>query len=59
VIFAIAAPIRLTHLGITSVPLPLKEAAKRFGAHQAQLLWKVEIPYALRTIMAGSRNASC
>jgi glycine betaine/proline transport system permease protein len=53
VIFAIAAPIRLTHLGITSVPLPLKEAGEAFGATRSQLLWKVEIPYALPTIMAG------
>src|SRR5260221_370522 len=53
VIFAIAAPIRLTHLGITSVPLPLKEAGEAFGATKRQLLWKVEIPYALPTIMAG------
>jgi glycine betaine/proline transport system permease protein len=53
VIFAIAAPIRLTHLGITSVPLPLKEAGEAFGATKSQLLWKVEIPYALPTIMAG------
>jgi glycine betaine/proline transport system permease protein len=53
VIFAIAAPIRLTHLGVTSVPLPLKEAGEAFGATKSQLLWKVEIPYALPTIMAG------
>jgi glycine betaine/proline transport system permease protein len=53
VIFAIAAPIRLTHLGVTSVPLPLKEAGEAFGATKRQLLWKVEIPFALPTIMAG------
>ncbi|HVY18710.1 MAG TPA: choline ABC transporter permease subunit [Bauldia sp.] len=53
VIFAIAAPIRLTHLGISSVPLQLHEAGQAFGATRRQLLWKVEIPYALPTIMAG------
>ena len=53
VIFAIPAPIRLTHLGITSVPGPLKEAGEAFGATKSQLLWKVEIPFALPTIMAG------
>ncbi len=53
VIFAIAAPIRLTHLGVTSVPLPLKEAGEAFGATKSQLLWKVELPFALPTIMAG------
>jgi glycine betaine/proline transport system permease protein len=53
VIFAIPAPIRLTHLGISSVPKQLHEAGEAFGATKRQLLWKVELPYALPTIMAG------
>jgi len=53
VIFAIPAPIRLTHLGITSVPIQLREAGEAFGATKRQLLFKVELPYALPTIMAG------
>ena len=53
IIFAIAAPIRLTQLGIASVPPPLIEAGEAFGASKSQLLWKVELPYALPTIMAG------
>jgi len=53
VIFAIAAPIRLTHLGISSVPKQLLEAGEAFGSTKRQLLWKVELPYALPTIMAG------
>lgn len=53
VVFAIAAPVRLTHLGITSVPPQLREAAEAFGATRRQLLWKVEVPHALPTIMAG------
>jgi glycine betaine/proline transport system substrate-binding protein len=53
VIFSIPAPIRLTHLGISSVPLPLREAGEAFGATKRQLLFKVELPYAMPTIMAG------
>ena len=53
VIFAIPAPIRLTHLGVSSVPKPLIEAGEAFGATKRQLLWKVELPHALPTIMAG------
>ena len=53
IIFAIAAPIRLTQLGIASVPPPLIEAGEAFGASKSQLLWKVELPHALPTIMAG------
>ncbi len=53
VIFSIAAPIRLTHLGITSVPKQLIEAGQAFGATKWQLLKKVELPAAMPTIMAG------
>jgi glycine betaine/proline transport system permease protein len=53
VIFAIPAPIRLTHLGITSTPAALLEAGQAFGATRTQLLWKVELPYAMPQIMAG------
>jgi glycine betaine/proline transport system permease protein len=53
VIFAVPAPVRLTHLGITSVPRPLIEAGEAFGATKRQLLWKVELPSARATIMAG------
>jgi glycine betaine/proline transport system permease protein len=53
VIFVIPTPIRLTYLGITSVPKPLLEAGEAFGATKHQLLWKVELPAALPTIMAG------
>ncbi len=53
VIFAIPAPIRLTHLGISSTPKPLIEAGQAFGATKSQLLWKVELPYAMPQIMAG------
>ena len=53
VIFALPAPIRLTTLGIASVPRPLIEAGQAFGATRWQLLLKVEIPSALPNIMAG------
>jgi glycine betaine/proline transport system permease protein len=53
VIFAMPSPIRLTYLGIISVPKPMIEAGQAFGATRRQLLWKVEFPSALPTIMAG------
>ena len=52
-IFVVPAPIRLTHLGIVSTPLDLREAGLAFGATPGQLLRKVELPYALPQIMAG------
>jgi glycine betaine/proline transport system substrate-binding protein len=53
VIFALPAPIRMTHLGISSVPKPLIEAGEAFGATHWQLLLKVELPSAAATILAG------
>ena len=53
VIFVLPAPIRLTHLGVSSTPQPLLEAARAFGATNRQTLWKVELPHAFPQIMAG------
>jgi glycine betaine/proline transport system permease protein len=53
VIFVLPAPIRLTHLGVSSTPTALLEAATAFGATPSQRLWKVELPWALPQIMAG------
>ena len=53
VIFAVPAPIRMTQLGIASVPLPLREAGEAFGATPFQLLRKVELPHARPAIMEG------
>jgi glycine betaine/proline transport system permease protein len=53
VIFVLPAPIRLTHLGVSSTPNALLEAATAFGATPSQRLWKVELPWAMPQIMAG------
>jgi len=57
IIFVIPTPVRLTHLGMTSVPKAIIEAGEAFGATKRQLLWKVELPSALPTIMAGLTQA--
>jgi glycine betaine/proline transport system permease protein len=43
----------LTELGVKSTPRPLIEAGEAFGATKSQLLWKIELPWALPNIMAG------
>tara|TARA_R110001583_G_scaffold9433_11_gene44813 strand:- start:1473 stop:2300 length:828 start_codon:yes stop_codon:yes gene_type:complete len=53
IVFAIAAPIRLTHLGISEVPEELLEAGRAFGCTKRSLLLKVEIPAAMSSIRAG------
>jgi len=52
-IFAIAPTIRMTNLGIQEVPKDLIEAADAFGSSNSQKLFKVQLPIATPTIMAG------
>ena len=53
IIFALPPMIRLTILGIRQVPADLIEAGHSFGASPRQLLFKVQLPLAMPTIMAG------
>ncbi|EAN8120633.1 choline ABC transporter permease subunit [Pseudomonas putida] len=53
VVFAIAAPIRLTYLGICDVPQELLDAGKAFGCSRRQLLTRIELPHAMPSIAAG------
>ncbi|HHP7237901.1 ABC transporter permease [Longibacter sp.] len=53
VIFAMPPVVRLTGLGIRQVPVEVVEASKAFGATPWQQLWKVELPVAMPTILAG------
>jgi glycine betaine/proline transport system permease protein len=53
IIFAIAAPIRLTYLGISEVPQDILEAGRSFGASKRQLLFRIELPAATSSIAAG------
>ena len=52
-IFAMPPVVRLTHLGITEVPDDLIEAGRSFGCSDRQLLWKVQMPSAVPTVMTG------
>ena len=53
IVFVLPTPIRLTYLGISSVPRPLIEAGQAFGATKTQLLLKVELRAARPMILAG------
>ena len=52
-IFAIAPAIRMTNLGIQEVPKDLIEASDAFGSTSSQKLFKVQLPLATPTILAG------
>lgn len=52
-IYAMPPVVRLTSHGIRQVDVEVVEAARAFGSTRFQTLWKVQIPQALPTIMAG------
>jgi glycine betaine/proline transport system permease protein len=53
VIYAAPPLVRLTDLGIRQVSADVLEAARAFGATRGQLLFKVQIPLSLPSIMQG------
>lgn len=53
IIFGIPPVVRLTALGIVSVPASVREAAQAFGASRTFILFKVDLPTAAPSIMAG------
>lgn len=56
VIYALPPLIRLTDLGIRQVDGEVIEAARSFGTTPQQLLWRVQLPLARPSIMAGTNQ---
>ncbi|AIY06620.1 glycine betaine ABC transporter permease [Planococcus sp. PAMC 21323] len=52
-VFATPPAVRMTTLGILQVPADVVEASKAFGSTKWQLLYKVQLPLAMPSIMAG------
>nr|WP_261794420.1 glycine betaine/L-proline ABC transporter permease ProW [Comamonas testosteroni] len=57
IVFALPPLIRLTNLGIRQVRPDLIEASRAYGASPLQLLWKVQLPLSMPSIMAGINQA--
>ena len=57
IVFALPPLIRLTNLGIRQVRPDLIEASRAYGASPMQLLWKVQLPLSMPSIMAGINQA--
>ncbi len=53
IVFSMPPLIRLTNLGIRQVQVDVVEAATAFGSSPREILFKVQLPLALPTIMAG------
>ena len=53
IIFALAPVIRLTNLGLRQVSKGVKDAGKALGCSKLVILYKIELPLAIRSILAG------
>ncbi|MCL6547901.1 MAG: ABC transporter permease [Alicyclobacillus sp.] len=56
-VYALMPIVRNTYVGITGVPGEVKEAALGMGTTKWQLLWLVELPLALKVMIAGVRSS--
>ncbi|MDP5307561.1 ABC transporter permease [Paracoccus spongiarum] len=53
IVYGIPPMLRLTTLAFRGVPRDLKELGQAIGAHPRTILWKIEIPAAMPTLLVG------
>jgi osmoprotectant transport system permease protein len=57
-LYSLLPIVRNTHAGLTGIPLELRETAAAIGLPPRTRLWRIELPLALRTILAGVKTAA-
>jgi osmoprotectant transport system permease protein len=57
-LYSLLPIIRNTHAGVTGIPGSLRESAQALGLTPLAILWRIELPLALPTILAGVRTAA-
>ena len=57
-LYSLLPIVRNTHAGLVNIPLELRETAAAIGLPPRTRLWRIELPLALRTILAGIKTAA-
>ncbi len=57
-LYSLLPIVRNTHAGLTGIPAELRETAAAIGLPAHARLWRVELPLALRSILAGVKTAA-
>ena len=57
-LYSLLPIVRNTHAGLTGIPDSLRESAEALGLTPRAVLWRVELPLAATTILAGVRTAA-
>ena len=57
-LYALLPIVRNTQVGLTQIPPEMIEAAKSLGLRPAAILWKIELPLAMPTLLAGVKTSA-
>ncbi len=57
-LYSLLPIVRNTHAGLTGIPASLHESAEALGLPPLAVLWRIELPLAMPTILAGVRTAA-
>ena len=57
-LYSLLPIVRNTYAGLTSIPGPLRESAEALGLSRRAILWRIELPLAFGTILAGVQSAA-
>jgi osmoprotectant transport system permease protein len=57
-LYALLPIVRNTQVGLTQIPREMIEAAQSLGLRRAAILWKVELPLAMPTLLAGIKTSA-
>lgn len=57
-LYSLLPIVRNTHAGLTGIPGPLRESAEALGLPRRAILWRIELPLAFGTILAGIQSAA-
>jgi osmoprotectant transport system permease protein len=57
-LYALLPIVRNTHAGLEQIPRPMTEAAAALGLRPSVIFWKVELPLALPTLLAGIKTSA-
>jgi len=57
-LYSLLPIVRNTHAGLTGIPAPLRESAEALGLSARARLWRVELPLASPSILAGVKTSA-
>ncbi len=57
-LYALLPIMRNTQVGLTQIPREMIEAAKSLGLRPAAIMWKIELPLAMPTLLAGIKTSA-